>query len=309
MTKLIYLTTLIAFALSINVGAQELDGTCWDHLSCDGTYWIETCFSNDTMTHETNGLGFMSYYGIDATSGNLWVLDISGSCGQDTGWYSFEIIDGIMLFTSIDDPCVPREANLTCFVFMEQVVDINELDGTCWDMPSCDGTLLFETCFLNDTMTSTYEELTFYSSYGIDSLTGNFWIYDITGNCGQDTGWYSFEIMDGIMLFTSIDDPCEARETNMSCAILYEQVVGIDESDVLSEISIYPNPTQGQLTIELDGLSDVSINVYSMDGKRIYHDEKINSSTYQFYLEGGPGIYILELNYNNELQHHKLILK
>lgn len=79
------------------------------------------------------------------------------------------------------------------------------------------------------------------------------------------------------------------------------------ENTVFNKISIYPNPSQGQITIELDGLKNVSIGVYSVGGQLVYHKNNISDPTHQFELNANPGIYILELSTLYAQQHYKLI--
>ena len=315
MKRLYYFTLLITITLTLNVKAQDLDGTCWDNLTCDGTTWLTTCFEDGIMTSSVTNpppyINFLTAYGIDSLSGNLWFVDISGSCGADTGYYSYEIIDGMMTFTSIDDPCAPREANLTCFVFTEQEAEIYEdvLDGTCWNNQSCDNAFWFVTCFEDGIMTSSIDSLglSFMTNYGIDSLSGNLWFVDISGSCGADTGWYSFEIIDYIMTFTSIDDPCAGRETNLNCLEFISPSVGIAEIEKVSEVLVYPNPTSGHVNLAFENNKGLAIKVYALDGKIIYQKENINGANYEFDLEGVDGIYILEISNQNDRRRYKIV--
>lgn len=83
--------------------------------------------------------------------------------------------------------------------------------------------------------------------------------------------------------------------------------LAILEEPILNKISIFPNPSQGLININIGNLTDVSINVTSINGKLIYAKENINSPIYQFELEVAPGIYILELKSKGEKQQFKLI--
>lgn len=79
--------------------------------------------------------------------------------------------------------------------------------------------------------------------------------------------------------------------------------------DVLSTegVSIYPNPTEGTVSIDLGELNDVSIQVYSMDGQLVYSAGNINSSEHTFNLEGEAGLYHVIVTAENARKHLKLI--
>ncbi len=76
---------------------------------------------------------------------------------------------------------------------------------------------------------------------------------------------------------------------------------------MFNSVSVFPNPSQGQITIDLGALNNLSIKVHSLGGQLIYHEENITDPTFQFELLAAPGIYILELIVQEESQHFKLI--
>ena len=84
-------------------------------------------------------------------------------------------------------------------------------------------------------------------------------------------------------------------------------VVGINETTLFSSVSIFPNPNNGLINIDLGSLTDVSIKVLNVSGQLIYYKENINSPIYQFELDAAPGVYILELSAEGERQQFKLI--
>ena len=79
--------------------------------------------------------------------------------------------------------------------------------------------------------------------------------------------------------------------------------------DVLSseDVSAYPNPTEGKVSLDLGGLNDVSIQVYSMDGQLVYSETNITTEEHTFNLEGEAGIYHVIIITENVRKHLKLI--
>ena len=100
---------------------------------------------------------------------------------------------------------------------------------------------------------------------------------------------------------------------NVSIAKLYRNLsittVIHKENTAVSNVSIYPNPNQGQLTVDLDELTDISIKVYDLNGRLIYHKANILDPTFQFELNAKAGIYILEVSTQQEKQQYKLVRK
>ena len=121
-----------------------------------------------------------------------------------------------------------------------------------------------------------------------------------------------------IIAFADIDDDNDqdllvsgSNNANQKMSKLYaNNTITTDitnANDLLKGVSIYPNPSQGQITVDLNELSDVSINVYSLNGSRVYHRENIPGTQYQFELNGEAGIYILEVSTQQETQRYKLV--
>lgn len=71
-------------------------------------------------------------------------------------------------------------------------------------------------------------------------------------------------------------------------------------------LSIYPNPTAGQVNIHLGDLEDVSVNVSSETGVLIYEETGV-SDIHQFEFEGAPGLYFMEVSSQGESQVFMLI--
>lgn len=77
------------------------------------------------------------------------------------------------------------------------------------------------------------------------------------------------------------------------------------DPETLNSISIYPNPTNGQFTIDIDGEFDLSI--FDLNGKEVYKLDKENgASTINANLPNG--IYMVRTFSNEQSQYQKLIV-
>ncbi len=71
------------------------------------------------------------------------------------------------------------------------------------------------------------------------------------------------------------------------------QPVGINELRI--EASLFPNPTDDILTIELENESDFSIDVYNLEGRFIHHQSTISGSINLDVTNLKSGLYILQI--------------
>jgi len=83
----------------------------------------------------------------------------------------------------------------------------------------------------------------------------------------------------------------------------------VEEQKGIQEISFYPNPTTGNLTLELEDLfDDISISVYDLNGKLMsqsgyYRQKKINLNVSNLEV----GLYLLKIKLNNQVKISKFI--
>ncbi len=74
------------------------------------------------------------------------------------------------------------------------------------------------------------------------------------------------------------------------------------------EISIYPNPTNGEFNIELDkDYNSVELIITNISGQEIMHAIYTNTKFIREDFDEVPGIYIMEIKFNQNSLKHKLI--
>lgn len=78
---------------------------------------------------------------------------------------------------------------------------------------------------------------------------------------------------------------------------------------VLEGVYLYPNPTNGDVTIEFGSLTDVNVNVYNSIGVLVYQKKSITTPYYQFNLLVSKGVYFVEVVSNGLTKRFPLILE
>lgn len=90
-------------------------------------------------------------------------------------------------------------------------------------------------------------------------------------------------------------------------------VTGIDENNAFGNMSIFPNPTTGKLTLTISGINEkVKLSVVSTHGQEIYTDEfyaTYNGTNRQIDLSALPkGIYFIKLANDNAINVKKVVV-
>ena len=77
----------------------------------------------------------------------------------------------------------------------------------------------------------------------------------------------------------------------------------------LTGLSIWPNPTAGLVNIALGNLKDVSVKVFNVIGRVVYHKENINVSIHKFEFKEAAGVYVIRITSEGDTQQYKLVKK
>lgn len=76
--------------------------------------------------------------------------------------------------------------------------------------------------------------------------------------------------------------------------------LGIAEISNVNEIKVYPNPTKGNIFIELGKeQEDINVSIKNALGQEVKSEMKINHNHAEIQFNGAPGIYFLELSYKD----------
>ncbi len=99
-------------------------------------------------------------------------------------------------------------------------------------------------------------------------------------------------------------DTSAAWTSGLNCTY---STISIKEVIASDEISIFPNPSQGIVNIDLSNQVEASIHIFNSQGRLIYKIENISNKTYQFEFNEKPGVYLVVISSNDQQQHFKLI--
>ncbi len=97
--------------------------------------------------------------------------------------------------------------------------------------------------------------------------------------------------------------------SNATCTDTSACIPIIGENTLLGEVTIYPNPSDGFISLVLGNLKDVSINVINVNGQSVYYETGINATIYEIELDTIPGFYIIEVSSQGEQAYYKLVVK
>ena len=96
--------------------------------------------------------------------------------------------------------------------------------------------------------------------------------------------------------------------TEMSSCITIS-TIGLDENALLNTVSIYPNPSNGIVNIDLGALNSANVVVTGLNGQVVYQKENIITGSHQFELIEATGIYFVEVSSMGAKQVFKLVKK
>jgi hypothetical protein len=92
--------------------------------------------------------------------------------------------------------------------------------------------------------------------------------------------------------------------------VTYLPNVGIVDNGKPMVINVYPNPTFGNVTIDLaKQQSEVQVTLYDMYGKLVYLNKYQESKLVEFSFDAPPGIYYLDVKYGDKSSRHKIIMQ
>jgi len=97
-----------------------------------------------------------------------------------------------------------------------------------------------------------------------------------------------------------------------SCGIVHDvDNLGVEDlNNKLGDISVFPNPTQGSVSIELENYtSEIETTIYDLNGRKILSQKNIDKKNIEVYIKGDDGLYFIKVNTKNNNQWFKVLKK
>jgi len=88
---------------------------------------------------------------------------------------------------------------------------------------------------------------------------------------------------------------------------LNQTTLNIEDTNLINDVIIYPNPTSNIVNLKLKNHNEVSVKMFNASGQLIFNNKNINTENYQFSFDGAKGIYFIEVNSQGNKQYFKLI--
>jgi hypothetical protein len=252
------------------------------------------------------------------------VQDTNMFCGPDTGVYIYQVDTtnwrDTMIIALVDDNCQGRIDILLGYRQMPCYAHFHPLRNTCWIATSHSGGEDYRLEF--EKGDSVF--VTGYDSLGSISTPRHHdgWYYNnvdtvrfVSSICGgsSNPGVYTFEYIDGNILFNVVDDSCSYRVNMLTNSHSYWDCkttsVGI-EQQMATAIEAYPNPTSNSLNIKFKTrYAQTSIELYSLEGILVLEHIAVEDPVNLDLSNLSEGLYFLILREDGRIIGHKLVVK
>jgi hypothetical protein len=292
--------SIVSLFLTINNSTSAIDAIT----ACDSYTWIDgvTYTLSDTTAKDTlvNAAGCDSIVSLFLTINNSTsAIDTITACDSYT-W-----IDGV---TYYDDNITAKDTLVNaagCDSIVSLFLTINNSTSAIDTITACDSYTWIDG--VTYTLSDTTAKDTLINAAGCDSIVSlNLTINYTKTTTDSIVANDSYTWIDGVTYTssnTTVTDTSEASngcDSIVSLNLTIVSTVGIDNSAILSNVKVYPNPTSGKLTIDVENYEGVE--VYDVSGRLI-----IKSSLKTIDLEEqSKGLYLLKVNANGTTQEFKV---
>lgn len=265
--------SVVSLALTILPSSSSVDTIT----ACDSYTWIDgityTADNSTSMFPILNSAGCDSLISLDLT-----ILPSSNETDVITACDSFTWIDGITYTSDNTTAMVTLQNAAGCDSIVTLNLILNEVDASV----ITEGTTLTA----NATAAS-YQWLDCNNGYTeISGETARSFTASVNGN-------FAVAVTENSCTDTS------------ECVLI--STVGIEHEAFFEGITVFPNPNQGQVNIDVGDLTSVSLKIFTMTGQLVYQKERIRDSVYQFEFNEASGIYLLEVRSEGKSQRYKLV--
>ncbi|MFC0602921.1 S8 family serine peptidase [Winogradskyella pulchriflava] len=161
-----------------------------------------------------------------------------------------------------------------------------------------------------------YSASTGFSNSKADNSVDNIEVIEIDA---PTAGSYTLTVTHKGTLQGNVGGPFDPQSQDFSLIITGSNLtLGVDDNNLLENLSVYPNPSNGEFTISFQSNlnsvdNNVKVEVYDLRGRKVYNNSFINSSSVfkeTISLNGiKSGVYLVNISEGNKSTSHKLIIE
>ena len=105
----------------------------------------------------------------------------------------------------------------------------------------------------------------------------------------------------------------DANGCTIALADTVNLIIGIEETTGGYSLNLYPNPTQNQVTVDINLPSpqNVQIDIYTAEGQLVKSMEQKEVTTAKFnvsFAEEAQGIYVAKIKVGNSVTTHRIVI-
>lgn len=168
------------------------------------------------------------------------------------------------------------------------------LQNTTWSLYIAPGNLIAYFHFNKDTMSTSFDNITYENTSTYQEIDNNFVIVDLTEeDCPNfEIGKYTYKIKNDTLKFTLVSDLCTSRSQGLSMMYCVRIITGIPNNISKKDIKLFPNPASDYITIQFQQSDGYNVQIFSAIGMKVLEtewEEKIDVSGLV------PGVYLVRV--------------
>lgn len=111
-----------------------------------------------------------------------------------------------------------------------------------------------------------------------------------------------------VIFYTSMLAP-DANPANDTLKVMFDIALATNSLNNVSAVNVYPNPSNGIIYVDLEGLNSASVIVRAITGELVFQETDINSPLYEINMNGEVGLYLIEVSSEGHQAITKVLLK
>lgn len=255
----------------------------------DAFYYISTLVGELVIPEQIVSIGGYAYEGCSGLTGSLVIPNTVLEIGESVFAYCTGFDGKLVLSESLTS--IPSWSFEECDGFTGSL----EIP----DMVTSIGSSAFEGCSGFDGSLTLSKSLTYIDNFAFASCSG-FTDAIVLAETPPELGSYSF----GGFGSTTLVVPCgcisvyEASAWHEQFTNIVEDCASVAETEN-QPVKVYPNPTQGRVTIEAKNLRHISI--YNLIGEKVFENAAYGDAFDYDFSGLGKGMYLIQIETNKEI--------